>query len=210
MQKFEDAALTFVSDEAANDGWPDDEDAEQQKIFLPSAYGSEQCNHLGITSLAEKGLILRQGQANDALHQLRIDLGHRSYLYRTQVRHADHSQQRKTRVWDNVHSIDGAVKLHASIYRKCRSAMILLGARPDLLRTYQELKTEDLTSQTTLIDPSLQGQQNKSLAWFWTINVPENTETNDWMLECMFSPHLASLLTTSPKFSGFNGYVPKQ
>jgi hypothetical protein len=27
MQKFEDAASTFVSDEATNDGWPDDEDA---------------------------------------------------------------------------------------------------------------------------------------------------------------------------------------
>jgi hypothetical protein len=88
--------------------------------------------------------------------------------------------------------------------------MILLGAGPDLLKTYQELKTEDLTSQTTLIDPSLQGQQNKSLPWFWTIDVPEDTKTNDWMLECMFPPHLASLLTTSPKFSGFNGYVPKQ
>jgi hypothetical protein len=33
---------------------------------LPSAYGGEQCDHLGITSLAEKELILHQGQANNA------------------------------------------------------------------------------------------------------------------------------------------------
>ena len=33
--------------------------------------------------------------------------------------------------------------------------MILLSAGPDLLKTYKELKLEDLTSQTALIDPSL-------------------------------------------------------
>ena len=137
--------------------------------------------------MVEKELVLRQGQANDALHQLRIDLGHRSYLYHTQVRHADHSQQKKTRAWDNVHSMKDAIRLHATIYRKCRSAMISLGAGPDLIKAYKELKLEDITSQMALIDPSLPGQRNKSLPWFWTIDIPEDVEANDWMLECKFS-----------------------
>jgi hypothetical protein len=66
--------------------------------------------------------------------------------------------------------------------------MLSLGAGPDLVQTYvQRVETEDLTSQTVLIDPLLPGQRNKSLPWFWTINVPEDAEANDWMLECEFS-----------------------
>ena len=172
----------------------------------------EKCQDFVVGFLVKKELILWQGQANDALHQLCIDLEHHSYLYRTQVKHAGHGQQKKTRAWDNVHSIEDAVKLHAAIYRKCRSAMISLGAGPDLVKTYKELKLEDLTSQTALIDPSLPGQRNKTLPWFWTIDVPEDAKANDWMSECKFSSVLNDklmILIVMLKFSGFNGCVPR-
>lgn len=184
MRKFEEDTATYFAEPNDTDSWMDELGPEHRKLSLPSAYGQQQCHQLGIEKLAEKELVLREGQANDALHQIRIDLGHRSYLYRTQVRHADHSQQRKTRAWDNVHSIDDAVKIHSAIYRKCRTAMVALAASPELLDTYKELRREDLTSQTTLIDPSLSGQRNKSLPWFWTIDIPANAEENDWMSEC--------------------------
>ena len=160
----------------------------------------------------EKELIFQQGQANDALHQLHIDLGQRPYLCHTQVRHAGHSQQKKRRAWDNVHSIEDAVKLHAAIYRKCRSAMISLGAGPDLVKTYKELKPEVLTSQTALIEPSLPGQRNKTLPWFWTIDIPEDAKVNDWMSEYKFSSVLndkLKILIVMLKFSGFNGCMPR-
>jgi hypothetical protein len=184
LQKFEEDAAMFIGESNDIDSWMDEVGSEHRRLALPSLYGRRKCQELGIEDLAEKELVLRQGQANDALHQLRIDLGHRSYLYRTQVRHADHSQQRKTRAWGNVHSVDDAVKLHAVIYRKCRTGMVALEASPELLDTYQELAREHLTSQTTLIDPSLPGQRNKSLPWFWTIDIPADAEEDDWMSEC--------------------------
>ena len=190
MEKFEDESSTFVAEDDSGDGWPENADTENQKLSLPSTHGLGKCQAFSGRFLVEKELVLHQGQANDALHQLHIDLGHCSYLYRTQVRHADHSQQKKTRAWDNVHFMEDTVRLHAAIYRKCRSAMISLGAGPDLLKTYKELKPEDLTSQTALIDASLPGQRNKSLPWFWTIDIHEDVEANDWMLECKFSSAL--------------------
>jgi hypothetical protein len=144
IQKFEDNTSSFIAKDDSGNSWPDDADAKHRKLSLPSTYGVEKCHDFGVRFLIEKELILRQGQANDALHQRRIDLEHRSYLYCTQVRHAGHSQQKKTRAWDNVHSIEDTVKLLAAIYRKCRLAMLSLGAGPDLVQTYKELKPEDL------------------------------------------------------------------
>lgn len=184
LEKFEEDAVTFIGESNDADSWMDEVGPEHRQLVLPSLYGRRKCEELGIQKLAEKELILREGQANDTLHQLRIDLGHRSYIYRTQVRHADHSQQRKTRAWDNVHAVDDAVKIHAAIYRTCRKAMVSLAPAPELLDTYKELKREHLTSQTTLIDPSLPGQRNKSLPWFWTIDIPTHAGEDDWMSEC--------------------------
>ena len=63
------------------------------------------------------------------------------------------------------------------------------------------------------VDPSLLGQRNKTLPWFWTIDVPEDAEANDWMSECKFSSVLndkLKILIVTLKFSGFNGCVPRR
>ena len=89
--------------------------------------------------------------------------------------------------------------------------MISLGAGPDLLKIYKELKPEDLTSQMALIDPSLPGQRNKSLPWFWTINAPEDVEANDWMSECKFSSASTINLSDShAKVFRVHGCVPRR
>lgn len=91
--------------------------------------------------------------------------------------------------------------------------MISLGAGLDLVKTNKELKLEDLTSQIAFIDPSLLGQRNKTLPWFWTINVPEDAEANDWMSECGFSSVFndkLKILIVTLKFLGFNGCMPRQ
>ncbi|KIJ65745.1 hypothetical protein HYDPIDRAFT_87159, partial [Hydnomerulius pinastri MD-312] len=166
-----------------DEGWVEEgEDRpEKQPIVLPSSIGASTRDNLKIAHLAELELLLWQGQANDALHQLRIDLGHRSYLYRTQVRNSKNSQQQKTKAWDSVHSIDAAIKLHSSIYWRS------LGADEALLQKYQVLKATDVSSSTILIDPSLPGQWNKTLAWFWTVDVSSGDADNDWMIECRIS-----------------------
>ncbi|KIJ63725.1 hypothetical protein HYDPIDRAFT_91498, partial [Hydnomerulius pinastri MD-312] len=48
---------------------------------------------------------------------------------------------------------------------------------------YQVLKATDVSSSTILIDPSLPGQRNKTLAWFWTIDVSGRDANNDWIIK---------------------------
>ncbi|KIJ06855.1 hypothetical protein PAXINDRAFT_19941 [Paxillus involutus ATCC 200175] len=121
------------------------------------------------------------GQANDALHNIRIDLGHRSFLYRTAVRQAKHSQHKKSRVWDAVHQVNTALNVHTAIYRRCHKAMIALGASSVLLQRYQELKEEHLQSKTIEIDPSVTGTRGENLPWFWTMNA--DLQAGNWMSE---------------------------
>ena len=103
---FENDTSSFITKDNSGDGWPEDADVEHRKLFLPSTFGAEKCQDFGIGFLVEKELGLRQGQANNALHQLHIDLGHRLYLYYTQVRHAGHSQQKKTiQIYSSAHVV---------------------------------------------------------------------------------------------------------
>jgi hypothetical protein len=58
---------------------------EDLPILLPSSLGWEWCVSHGVQSLATKEVQLRQAQANDAIHQIRLALGFKSALFRTQV-----------------------------------------------------------------------------------------------------------------------------
>ncbi|KDQ56920.1 hypothetical protein JAAARDRAFT_194867 [Jaapia argillacea MUCL 33604] len=58
---------------------------EQAVLPLPSSMGLDECKRRKIGKLAELELQLRIGQANDALHEIRIALGHKSFLFRTKA-----------------------------------------------------------------------------------------------------------------------------
>ncbi|KIK71974.1 hypothetical protein PAXRUDRAFT_22556 [Paxillus rubicundulus Ve08.2h10] len=92
---------------------------EEHTLPFPSNIGAMQCRDTGLGYLLEQELELRQGQANKALHNIQVDLGHHSFLYQTSVRQAKHSQQQKSHAWDAVHQVNAALKLHTMIY--CRS-----------------------------------------------------------------------------------------
>ena len=54
-------------------------------------------------------------QANESIHRIRLALGFKSAIFRTQVRTAN-SQQKKTCAWNAVKSVDTTVHEHAHIY----------------------------------------------------------------------------------------------
>ena len=60
-------------------------DAEKRSLFLPSTIGFETCRRLGLKSLVEKELLLRQGQANDALQAIRLAIGEKSFRFWKQL-----------------------------------------------------------------------------------------------------------------------------
>ncbi|KAG2356503.1 hypothetical protein BDR07DRAFT_1380756 [Suillus spraguei] len=122
-------------------------------IPLPSNLGVDQCRHCMAEDLILLEMSLHEGQANDALHNLRIHLCNKAILFRTTVRQAK-SQALKTQVWSQVTSVQQAVSLHASIYTKTRKQMIQLEPGQDQLQKYKPLLHEQLKISTAVGNPN--------------------------------------------------------
>lgn len=157
--------------------------AEQVALPLPSVLGRERCISKGLSPLVDKEIQLRIGQANDALHELRLSLVDKALLFRTEVRHSK-SQATTTRAWAKVTSVQNNVNRHARIYRRARRQLIALGAKPDIISRYQSLSPIDLKATSAVADPNSRGQRNSTLAWFWSMDIPRDTEVDNWMSEC--------------------------
>ncbi|KAG1895160.1 uncharacterized protein F5891DRAFT_984479 [Suillus fuscotomentosus] len=136
---------------------------------------------------------LREGQANDALHNLRIHLCNKAILFRTTVRQAK-SQALKTRAWSQVTSVQQAVSLHASIYTKTRKQIIKLEPGQDQLQKYKPLLHEQLKISTAVGNPNARGQRNESLAWFWSVEVDLGGPDQSWNEESQWGDRMQESL----------------
>ncbi|KAI6145861.1 hypothetical protein BKA82DRAFT_29681 [Pisolithus tinctorius] len=168
-------------DYASDDGWLDDV-GDETNCCLPSALGIDACQARGLQNLAEMELKLRTGQANDVLHGLRLTLADKAAVFRGVV-HTAKSYSMKTRAWDMIRAINVSVKKQAMIYNRCRDAMVALGAGADILGCYQELHKEDLAVQTAAFSQNAQEHCGTHLPWFWSIDIPRDTESKSWMSE---------------------------
>jgi hypothetical protein len=166
--------------------------AENISLHLPSHMGRSWCDKNAAEDLARAELRLREGQLNDSLHHIRIALGHKSYLFRNNVRPA-RTQRLKTRAWAEVHAIESTVQHHARVYNRARQSILDLGADISLLDRYKTLDRQDLRIDTAVIAPSVRGQRNKSLPWFWSMDVRRDADVGAWMNDCRhISAHACS------------------
>ena len=163
--------------------------AENIPLHLLSHMGQSWCNRNAAEDLAKAELRLLEGQLNDSLHHIRIALGHKSYLFRNNVRPA-RTQRLKTRAWGEVHAVESTVQHHARVYNRAWQSMVDLGAETFLLDRYKVLKRQDLRTETTVIAPHVCGQRNKSLPWFWSMDARRDADVGAWMDDCTcFSFH---------------------
>lgn len=160
--------------------------AEAQIIRLPSTYGKEKCPE-NLTKLYPVEKDLRMGQANDALHAIRLAIADKSYSYRKKVRkgatnpNAGYRGRRKA--FDAAHALDADIRKHARIYELARKALNVLGLSPEEQDTYRPLKRSDTQASTAVIDFNARGQRNAGLSWIW--QTPKAlTNTSAWMDEC--------------------------
>lgn len=128
-------------------------------------------------------LELQIGHANDALHKLRLAIGHKSFFYRKNVRPARNYDTR-TRAYSQVRSFDISISQHANVYTACKRSMVALGANPQTLQRYQDLKPEHLRADTTVINPNERGHRNDRMAWIWGSHDPQTQDSPEWMREC--------------------------
>lgn len=156
---------------------------EKAFLLLPSNIGLARCIVLGYGPFATQEKALRVGQMNDSLHGLRLAISRKAVIFRDGLR-SSRSKNQKTRSWDEIHQVDGSVRHHARMYCRARAAFIRLGADASELARFQPLTRTQLTVTTARIDPSLRGQRDSSLAWFWSMDVQADGQAAGGMAEC--------------------------
>ncbi|KAI6000092.1 hypothetical protein EDD15DRAFT_2362665 [Pisolithus albus] len=133
---------------------------------LPSNFGIERCRAAGADELVEMELKLRIGQANDALHGLRIALADKAVAFRGVVRKAT-SYSMRTCAWQMVNSIDISVRQQAAIYKRCR----------------EQLQKSHMAVHTAAFSQNAHDHRSSNLPWFWCMDIPRTTSSKNWLTE---------------------------
>jgi hypothetical protein len=158
---------------------------EDVLILLPSSLGWKWCSSHNAKSLAMKEAQLRHAQANDAIHQIRLALGFKSALFRTQVRPAD-TQQTKTRAWNAIHNVDSTLSEHARLYGMARNAYEMLRNKTTITAALPPLNREDLRIATLVLGSEATGQRNTQRSWIWSFG-KTTLDDGTWMDDCKSS-----------------------
>ncbi|KAI6022845.1 hypothetical protein BKA83DRAFT_85216, partial [Pisolithus microcarpus] len=87
----------------------------------------------------------------------------------------------RTHAWQMVNSIDSSMKQEATIYRRCREAMIALGADSGTLTWFQELLKSHMTVDTAAFTQNAHDHCTSNLPWFWSIDIPRDTRSKSWL-----------------------------
>ncbi|KAH9017156.1 hypothetical protein EDB84DRAFT_1276642 [Lactarius hengduanensis] len=159
-------ALHHPTPQALDGSGMDGINPEEFPVLLPSSLGWEWCVRHRVQSLAKKEVKLRCAQANESIHRIRLALGFKSALFRTQVRPAN-SQQTKTRAWNAVHIVDTNVNEHARIYSLARDAYRKIRRASSIVQDLPKLHSKDLRVATLVLGSQQTGQRNEQQSWIW-------------------------------------------
>ncbi|KAF8260215.1 hypothetical protein EI94DRAFT_1611771, partial [Lactarius quietus] len=85
---------------------------------------------------------------------------------------------------DTLHQIQIALGYKSYIFRNDICPAFDLGATSSLLDQYKGLTWQHLSVSTSIISPQVHGQRNKSLPWFWTMDVRRDADVGEWMEDC--------------------------
>jgi hypothetical protein len=178
-------ALHHPTPQALDGSGMDGINPEEFPVLLPSSLGWEWCVSHHAQSLAKKEVKLRCAQANESIHRIRLALGFKSALFRTQVRPAN-SQQTKTRAWNAVRSVDTNVHEHARIYSLARDAYRKIRRASSIPQDLPKLHLKDLHVETLVLGSQQTGQRNEQQSWIWGFG---HTIEDDgtWMDDCRLS-----------------------
>ena len=128
---------------------------EEQHLYLP---------HNG--HLADVEIHHRKNQASRLLHRLRELIVDKSFQYSHIIRAAPRKSVR-TRARAVIQGLVNKIALHARMYNRCRSRLLVLGCDADTLSMFQQLKKDDLNASTAIVNPNVPGSTNVRLSWIW-------------------------------------------
>ena len=161
---------------------------ESRPLPLPSATVPDHLDsNAELPEIVSCEFDLRQGQANDALHDLRLSIMYKSYLYRAGVRNNSPTQSYSTRSYGEVRAVQTSIEQAAKTYRLARKVMIKLKPSNTLSSKYPALQKEDLRASTAVADSNAPGQRSEILSWIWNISsVPRDGESPAHLDECQY------------------------
>lgn len=160
-----------------------DQFPENLPLSMPSSLKASLLSNSSLGDLAKKEAQLRVGQANDCLEQLRISIGHKSVLYRVNIR-SSASVWTDTRSKQDIQRITLKINQNLRSYDRARLALISLKAPPDILAQYAEIKSSELGVSKDITEENRFGQSSDLLPWFWQVG-PKTSNSNSWTDESM-------------------------
>ncbi|KAJ3520759.1 hypothetical protein NMY22_g12606 [Coprinellus aureogranulatus] len=164
----------------------DEECPETSTLPLPSTLNEPTRASLGLTALANAELLIRKGQAHDALADIRIAI--KSYNFNLKWK-KDHvfGQGPNTKAQRYLDELVNDRTEAVKRYERIRNALLSLGLDPTD-PTLRPISAKDDNPKMTknMALPSQLGDTKKSDPWFWTAVSPDGLskkEEAEWSLE---------------------------
>jgi hypothetical protein len=159
---------------------------ENDTLLLPSGLTPELRGRYQLNDLASIEYSLREGQAHDALSNVRDAIKDYNCSLAYKVAFV-HGQDPKTRAQHFLHTLSKSKVTAADKYRNARRALLALGLPSDD-RTFQPLDNSQLWMKGTDV-PHVFGGSSIPDPWYWSVGRPNGLseqEDAEWSLEGMF------------------------
>ena len=173
----------LINENAEEDGYEDDSNSEDLTLWMPSHIGASCLNEAEFKDLIKKEVQLRIGQANDKLEKLKINLGHKSILYRMNFRSLT-SVKIDTRSKQDIRRVVLKITRDVRSYHRARESLSHLKVSQDILNKYQIIKPEELEVSKDITEENWFGQGSDKLPWFWRIGGSQLGPSDTWNDEC--------------------------
>lgn len=140
----------------------DDTLAELDPVPLPSSF-----DKLPVALNRAAGLEkeLRVAQAEEALEGLRVDIGHKSFLY-LENRDWATGKRERTRGYDRINAVEASMRGRIRKYECARWALTRLGVASEYPQ-FQPISRADTKAVTAVYDPNKRGDRNAGMSWIW-------------------------------------------
>ncbi|KAJ6524116.1 hypothetical protein DFH09DRAFT_937449 [Mycena vulgaris] len=143
---------------------PDSEKPEKEELFLPSHFTAAMRSELKLEALAQVEYELREGQAFDALGEVRTAI--RTLNYNLQIKKAIiHGVGANTKSQNFLKTLSNDIQIAADTYRRARTALLALGLS-ETDGALQELRKSDLFGKSG--QRVAMGHSKLVDSWFWT------------------------------------------
>ncbi|TEB32063.1 hypothetical protein FA13DRAFT_1628436, partial [Coprinellus micaceus] len=129
-------------------------------------------------------LELRKAQALGCLEQIRIEVGHKSFLFRSNknLKLGD-GKTGRLRGYAAIASANRVINLYRSIYHHARSALSKLKAEPALLAKLQLVQPNDVKPLLSVYLPNARNQRNKPVPWLWALDAFGDITNTSYLAE---------------------------